>query len=120
MRLTPLPAAVAAVALLPLLAACAPPPGSAGQDARTPVAAPPAEPPPAPGDLAACNGEALAGAVGRFLVHGTAGPDEINQDTLPQPHRVLKPGMAYTMDFRPDRLNVEVDGTGRILSVRCG
>ena len=108
------------VLALPLLAACAPPPGSAGQEVAASGTEAPAAPPPAPQDLASCNGGAYADAIGRFLVHGTAGPDEVNQDRLPRPHRVLTPDAAATMDYRPDRLNIEVDRTGRILAVRCG
>ncbi|HTG37851.1 I78 family peptidase inhibitor [Sphingomonas sp.] len=29
-------------------------------------------------------------------------------------------GSALTMDFRPDRLNVEVDAAGRIVKLGCG
>lgn len=34
--------------------------------------------------------------------------------------RVIRPGMAVTMDYRPDRLNLELDRTGRIVRVFCG
>lgn len=34
--------------------------------------------------------------------------------------RVVKPGQPVTMDFRPDRLTVEVDHRNRIVSARCG
>jgi len=34
--------------------------------------------------------------------------------------RVLKPGMAATMDFRDDRLNLNLDDHGVIVSVNCG
>ncbi len=34
--------------------------------------------------------------------------------------RVIAPGMAVTMDFRPDRLNLEVDAQRIITTVRCG
>ena len=34
--------------------------------------------------------------------------------------RVIKPGMMVTMDFRDDRLNLDVDEHGVIVSVRCG
>jgi hypothetical protein len=34
--------------------------------------------------------------------------------------RKLEPGHAYTMDFRADRLNLEVDGKDRVVAVRCG
>lgn len=34
--------------------------------------------------------------------------------------RILGPNQAATMDFRPDRLNLETDATGIILKARCG
>lgn len=34
--------------------------------------------------------------------------------------RVIKPGMAVTMDFRGDRLNLRLDADDRIVAVTCG
>ena len=34
--------------------------------------------------------------------------------------RWLRPGMAVTMDYRADRLNIEVDDRNFIRSLRCG
>lgn len=34
--------------------------------------------------------------------------------------RFIGPNDAVTMDFRPDRLNVETDAQGRIVRIRCG
>ncbi|ARS25757.1 I78 family peptidase inhibitor [Sphingomonas sp. KC8] len=34
--------------------------------------------------------------------------------------RVLRPGQPVTMDYRVDRLNIEIDTRSFILSVRCG
>jgi hypothetical protein len=34
--------------------------------------------------------------------------------------RKIEPGRAYTMEFSPDRLNLEVDARGVIRRVRCG
>jgi len=39
---------------------------------------------------------------------------------LDRPMRVIEPGMAVTMDYRPDRINFELDEEGRIAVVRCG
>jgi hypothetical protein len=33
--------------------------------------------------------------------------------------RVLRPGQAVTMEFNAERLNLEVDATGRIVAARC-
>lgn len=35
------------------------------------------------------------------------------------PVRIIRPGMAVTMDYRPDRLNIEIDGRERIARVFC-
>lgn len=37
-----------------------------------------------------------------------------------QPVRVIRPGMAVTMDYRADRLNIEIDKAERIIRVTCG
>jgi len=34
--------------------------------------------------------------------------------------RTIRPGDAVTMDFRPERLNIEIGGSGRIERFRCG
>jgi hypothetical protein len=34
--------------------------------------------------------------------------------------RKIEVGSAYTMDFRPDRLNLDVDRRGTVQAVRCG
>jgi hypothetical protein len=34
--------------------------------------------------------------------------------------RVVKPGMEVTMDFRQDRVTVQVDGQNRIERASCG
>lgn len=34
--------------------------------------------------------------------------------------RVIRPGMAITMDFRPERINFDVDGAGRVVRIWCG
>ena len=34
--------------------------------------------------------------------------------------RTIRPGDAVTMDYRVDRLNVELDEAGRITRLRCG
>ncbi len=45
---------------------------------------------------------------------------KIVADTRSERVRVIRPGMAVTMDFREERVNVEVDAENRIVSVRCG
>ncbi len=39
--------------------------------------------------------------------------------TFDKPLRVMHPGMAFTADYSPDRLNIEVDADGIIARVWC-
>ncbi|SFK11524.1 I78 family peptidase inhibitor [Celeribacter neptunius] len=39
---------------------------------------------------------------------------------IPDPVRVLLPGMMMTEDFRPDRTNIDIGEDGRIARVWCG
>jgi hypothetical protein len=34
--------------------------------------------------------------------------------------RVVRPGQMVTMEFNTERLTIEVDGSGRVIRVRCG
>jgi len=34
--------------------------------------------------------------------------------------RVIRPGMAVTMDYVPERLNIDIDAAEVISGVRCG
>ena len=34
--------------------------------------------------------------------------------------RVIRPGMVVTQDYRPDRINFEIDAAGRIARITCG
>lgn len=69
--------------------------------------------PPAPDPETACGAAGFQGLVGqsgqiaRMLV-------------LHQPLRVIPPHSAVTMDYRPERINFELDGADRIAAVRCG
>lgn len=44
----------------------------------------------------------------------------IGRDAQARTSRVLRPGDAATMDFRPDRLNILLDDGGQIDGFRCG
>lgn len=91
--------------VLPLLAACG---GTEPVDTGDPGPAPE----PAPVDLAFCDGEAFAGAVGQ--------PVSGIQASLPDKARVLEPDSIATQDYRIDRLNVFVDDSGIIQRLTCG
>ena len=89
-----------AVFLLPLaVSACVapvPPPGGGGS-----------------GSADSCGASALQGLVGQ--------PQAVLQTMrFSQPVRVIGYGMAVTMDFSPDRLNIEMGPDGRIARVYCG
>lgn len=45
---------------------------------------------------------------------------EFTRANLPAESRVIAPGMMYTMDFRPERLNVHIDSDGKVTKVRYG
>jgi len=47
-------------------------------------------------------------------------PEYLGFDDAPFPVRIVRPGMAVTMDFNPARLTVETDDEGRITRVHCG
>lgn len=85
---------------LPLLAmaACAPVP---------PPEAPPAEP-----DPDACKASTYQGLVGQSQT-------VLASMMLPAGTRVIGPGDAVTMDFRHDRLNLEIGESGRIERIAC-
>ena len=92
------------------LAACSQPPKST---------APTSEPMAAGADSATrCDPQKLTGLTGQ-----TASETVIKkavQDSGARHARVLKPGMAMTMDFREDRLSIEVDEQNKIARANCG
>ena len=86
-----------ALAILPLLALAG---------CVEPVAAP-VQP-----DTDQCKASTLQGLVGQ--------PKSVLQTMLlPAGTRVIGPGDAVTMDFRPDRMNVEIGTDGRIAKIGC-
>lgn len=73
------------------------------------------EPAPAPAplpDTDQCRASALQGLVGQ--------PKTVLRTMLlPAGSRVINPGDAVTMDFNPERLNVEIGTDGRIAKIGC-
>ncbi|MFS0736322.1 I78 family peptidase inhibitor [Sphingomonas sp. 1P06PA] len=88
-----------------LLSACAP------ADDRPPVG----ETVPADGPCDATPGQKFLGAIG-----DPAAVESIRIATGSRAARRIEPGMAVTMDYRQDRVNVELDEAGKIKAVRCG
>lgn len=79
--------------------------------------------------LAACQPTAIPGALpaeadacGAAGMQGLIGQEAsaLAAMSLPTGSRIIRPGMALTMDYREDRLNIELDGAGRIIRVACG
>ena len=86
-----------------------------GAAACVPVSPPYAgDPGPVPGGgVNACGALDL-----QFLVGGPASAR--NSMRFNKPVRVIYPDTAVTMDYNADRLNFEVDRSGRISRVSCG
>ena len=111
--------AVAAVAL----AGCAPvnetPPSAAMPDpAPPPKASTPDVPPPAEEPPMKCDAKQTAWAKGQVADETLV--ERIRSETHSKGVRVIRPGMAVTMDYREDRVNIDVDDKGRVVNVRCG
>lgn len=76
--------------------------------------------------LAACQPDMPQGAgsdsCGAGALQGLVGQPATVLDSMKfaSPTRILRPGMAATMDYSPDRLNIEIDAAERIIRVQCG
>jgi hypothetical protein len=66
-----------------------------------------------PSDPNACGAAGMQRMVGK-------GDDVLAAFTLPQGTRFIYPGTPVTEDFRPDRLNIDIDQSGTIIGVWCG
>ncbi|MBZ9539343.1 I78 family peptidase inhibitor [Modicisalibacter tunisiensis] len=88
--------------------------GCAGSPRHEPASAPP----PVSQAEEACNADALADWAGRdYRAAMTTRARELGgADRV----RVIRPGQGYTMDYRPDRLNLHLDEQGRIVRIDCG
>ncbi|KRA75254.1 hypothetical protein ASD78_09690 [Lysobacter sp. Root667] len=78
--------------------------------------------PPPPGSATVpsgqCNAEGARWAIGRGIDDDTT--NRILRDTGSRDARVLKPGSAATMDYRADRINIDLNDRGAITGLRCG
>ncbi|SHF41529.1 Peptidase inhibitor I78 family protein [Loktanella atrilutea] len=88
--------------IVPLLAAC--------QPVATAPGASPAGTVPAGGD--ACGASAYADKIG--------GPMGDLRYPPEQEARLINPGEMTTLEYKPTRLNIEIDAAGRITGLRCG
>lgn len=74
-------------------------------------------PDPMPGPVR-CNAGAVQGFVGREARPGAV--ERAKRRAGARDVRVIRPGQAVTMDFRSDRLNLEVDHRNNIRRAHCG
>ncbi len=74
---------------------------------------PPVTPAPDPGLEGNCGAAGIQGMVGQPV-------SALGGMSFPGPVRVIRPGDAVTMDFIPNRLNVELDARERITRLFCG
>ncbi|MWB76554.1 hypothetical protein GLS40_00795 [Pseudooceanicola sp. 216_PA32_1] len=65
------------------------------------------------GDAPSCGAEDLQGIVGKAFDASLIPPET-------KAVRVVRPGMVVTMDYRSDRLNVELNDEDVIVKVTCG
>ncbi|MGQ0567664.1 MAG: I78 family peptidase inhibitor [Gemmobacter sp.] len=63
-----------------------------------------------------------AGTCGAADLQGLVGQPAAVLKTMrfSQETRIIRPGMAVTMDYRENRLNIEIDRAERISRVACG
>jgi len=73
---------------------------------------------PAPETGGACNAGALTDLVGQTRSEAL-GADAMKRSGA-RSLRWISPGMAVTMDYREDRLNIELDAANKVVSSRCG
>lgn len=98
---------------LPLSACSSPPPKNTGEPPQAVV-----DPlPTGMGNGTKCDPEAVKGLEGKQAT-GTLVEEAVKKAGAKHA-RVVKPGMAVTMDFREDRLTIQVDAQNRITSIGC-
>ena len=73
---------------------------------------------PAPRPIERCDTQAAQWAVGKTNTEQHV--SEARRRAGAYMARVLRPGQATTREFNAERLNLEVDATGRIIAARCG
>ncbi|WP_163648188.1 I78 family peptidase inhibitor [Modicisalibacter sp. 'Wilcox'] len=91
--------------------------GCAGSPSHEPAPAPP-PPPMSQADEGACDADALADWTGRD--YRDAMTTRARERSGAERVRVIRPGQGYTMDYRPDRLNLHLDEHGRLVGADCG
>lgn len=65
-----------------------------------------------------CGLGSIGDLVGKAVTETMA--DDARKRSGARAVRVIRPGTMVTMDFRPDRLNIDVDDKGIVTNLRCG
>ncbi|SDO51075.1 Peptidase inhibitor I78 family protein [Halomonas shengliensis] len=78
----------------------------------------PAPPPPRVADGDACGAERVQDRIGR--AYDAALGEAIRAESGAVSMRVVRPGEAVTLDYRPERLNVRLDEDDVIAEIACG
>ena len=92
-----------------LFAACSSQPTSAGSGDATPAN---------DGVAQACNADAALGFIGQVATAGVV--EQARKAAGAGIARTLKPGQVVTMEYRADRLDLDVDASNVVTGVRCG
>jgi len=74
-----------------------------------------ATPAPVPGtvDLSSCSADAVQSLIGSNIA-------SVDTRPLAKTVRIIPPNSAVTMDYNPQRLNIETDARGVIVRMSCG
>jgi hypothetical protein len=65
-----------------------------------------------------CDAKAASAYVGQDISEAVA--EQAKAAAGARGVRIIRPGMAVTMDYRAGRLNLELDEAGRIVKASCG
>ena len=120
------PLSLVALAAMLALGACTTSPGDAASQAQAAqagnevIAPDPAAPAPDQADTAAqCDADAVQSYIGQNASESAVAEAKAAAGATGAV-RVIQPGQPVTMDFRADRLNVEVDDGNAIVRITCG
>lgn len=74
--------------------------------------------------LKGCRGHVLVPALGmKFVPRGGVVPDSgafLREESISAPYRIITPRARISPEQSPTRLNVELDGYGRVVGLYCG
>lgn len=65
-----------------------------------------------------CDASKLGDLIGKTAASAVVA--DAQQRSMSRTVRVIKPGMAVTMDYRTDRLNIDVTDRNVVTATRCG